>query len=256
MNKRWILLIVVVLALFAVTGALAKGSPDRGGVNVPRLGVTYDGYSDGLGLSAFGSYVNGEECGTTTNDVWGAKHFGFGIAHILHDPDGSTSNLHTVLAYDGRFAHFDTNGLVNEGTWSPGCPGHNPDLPSSTDAVPRLGVDLAPVMAVEISFDGYCDGMSLTVSGDNRDVAYFADGSSCGCVTAPLFGSRYAERTSVQARAHTPYSGILVVADDNGLWRMFDDTGEVNSGSWSWGCPAVAAPDLPSAFEEAIDPKK
>jgi hypothetical protein len=48
----------------------------------------------------------------------------------------------------------------------------------------------------------------------------------------------------------------MAVVDDNGQWRMFNSAGLAGSGTWSWGCPAVAAASLPSAFEAAIPPKK
>jgi hypothetical protein len=254
MSKSKMLLIVSVLVLFALTGALAGGS---GSFEVPRLGVSYDGYSDGVGLIATGSFISGTECGSSTNSVWGTKHYGWGMAQFESDPGGSNADLHTVLAFDGRWAHFTPDGLLNQGTWSPGCPSNSPDLPSSTEAAVKIdAADSAPVMMVDIGFDGYCDGLSVTVSGNSRDVAYFAEGSSCGCLSGGVFGSRYAQRTVVQAEAGTAYSGYVLAVDDNGGWRIFSQAGLISSGTWSWGCPApTAGVQLPSVWESALNHK-
>lgn len=255
MKKQGSLLLLAVMALFVVTGAVAQGAgaEDGGILGVPRLGVTFDGYSDGLAMKATGPFVYGNHCGTFLDLVWGVKYNG--ASHMNNDPTGRYDNIHTVVTADGRWAHFTLTGLLNEGTWSSGCPGNSPDLPSSTNPqVESANTAQEPIMALQIQVDGYCNLFDLQVSGDSRDVALAATGSTCGCGGGwQVFGSRLYARTHLSNDAASGYGKIQSVFDDSGQWRLFNNTGLINSGTWSWGgggCAApMAGPGLPSMFD-------
>lgn len=94
---------------------------------------------------------------------------------------------------------------------------------------------LFPTKVIDISFDGYCDGMHLTINHSTGIVS----GNSIGCVSDPAIGtagglSRIGAGLTVMNR------GYLFVIDDNARnWTLYNSDGSLNSnGTYSVGVPA------------------
>jgi hypothetical protein len=98
---------------------------------------------------------------------------------------------------------------------------------------------------VNIAFDGYCDGMALTIDINPR-VSASIDGVRTGCVSDPVHGAK--------ASIYKIANGVLIATTTNGLdgsrlytyyikpdrtWVGYS-TGSFspfNSGTWSYGTP-------------------
>lgn len=90
---------------------------------------------------------------------------------------------------------------------------------------------------VDISFDGYCDGMHLTINHSSGLVT----GNATGCLSDPAFGvagglSKNGAGVAVLSQSY------LWTIDDNGKnWVIYSDSGVViNSGTYSVGVPSFA----------------
>ncbi|MBQ0943526.1 hypothetical protein KAK07_09275 [Ideonella sp. 4Y16] len=116
-----------------------------------------------------------------------------------------------------------------------------------------LGLSLAALTSFaqaaipkDISFDGYCDGMTFTKNGDGT-----VSGSSIGCVTDPVHGFMGKVKTQGPAYIVTAYgvvftgsAALTFIIRDDGTWAIerADGTGTpVNSGTWTAGAPASRA---------------
>ena len=110
---RKTLFTLAALAL-ASTGAFAKSIPAQ---------IAFDGYCDGMALTASGAHVTGNSIGCVTDPVFGynVKVTSAGKGYVV-DATYSTgliwfiSVAHTFEIYDS------TGALVNTGTWSAGAP--------------------------------------------------------------------------------------------------------------------------------------
>jgi hypothetical protein len=103
------------------------------------------------------------------------------------------------------------------------------------------GVNAGPIAAnknVNISFDGYCDGMHLLVN----QTTGLVTGEATGCLDQPVFGT-----VGGLARIGTGVTilsdGFLYVIDDSPTnWRVYRSDGLLwNKGTYSTGKPAQRA---------------
>lgn len=97
----------------------------------------------------------------------------------------------------------------------------------------------------DISFDGFCDGMSFTGTPTP------ASGVQCGCISDSFWGTRSPRAAHV---THDPAGGAggfhTVVNRRTMEWRHIDQNGLIlNSGTFSLGCPAEDLSGLPRSFE-------
>lgn len=230
MKKHFGFLVVVVVLLMLVfgmaSGAVAGSSDD---MEFAGRTLSFDGFCDGVSLDfPGGEYANGSQCGCVTSAVWGNKRGG---AHLTNDPAGAYADIHTVLRGDGTWALYSPTGLLNSGTWSNNCPLNPESLPSAYEAAKPVALEMVPMK--NITFDGFCDGMTLTRDGE------FVNGSYCGCTSDPVFGSTRVGRISVSPEAATGIGWAHYDIRVDGTFSIYDQTGSFLEGTWSPGCPVL-----------------
>ncbi len=104
--------------------------------------------------------------------------------------------------------------------------------------VAALIASAAPAMALKLTFDGFCDGLSTRVGANGVET-----GGSCGCVAGPVIGTAGTVNTQGTADSLTSplYNGdrpLLFVIRKNKTWSVYETDGtEFNSGTWTKGCP-------------------
>ena len=96
---------------------------------------------------------------------------------------------------------------------------------------------LYPTRTIDIAFDGYCDGMHLTINHSTGLVS----GTATGCLSNVLTGVA-GGLSKIGAGVAVMSTGLLFVIDDNGKnWVIYGADGSViNSGTYSVGVPALA----------------
>ena len=111
-------------------------------------------------------------------------------------------------------------------------------------AVGQIPASAAPNAALDIHFDGYCDGMHLNIPSLGLGTPGTVDGDHTGCVTGGFVGTTASSTKG--ARISTDYGGFApqlyhfqVNADKT--WTIYSISGDlqtyVNSGTWSPGPP-------------------
>ncbi|MFC1523813.1 hypothetical protein ACFL6N_03375 [Thermodesulfobacteriota bacterium] len=102
---------------------------------------------------------------------------------------------------------------------------------------------------LNVVFDGYCDGVSITYDMSTG----YATGASTGCVVgnqAGTVGSIAAQGTggTLAWDQVADYAGMILILHAQGTWEliMATDASYINSGTWTVGFPAKTS-DLPSA---------
>jgi hypothetical protein len=127
-------------------------------------------------------------------------------------------------------------------------------------AVMFTGMLATEARAIDISFDGFCDGMSFEFSGST----FMVGGVQTGCVSGRIIGN---VGVDVGPFFPTPGVGLNICARDQdfggadfylinwtqGTWALYRTIGGelpflLNSGTWSFGAPLSAA-DLPATGE-------
>jgi hypothetical protein len=107
----------------------------------------------------------------------------------------------------------------------------------------------APASTLNIQFDGYCDGMSLTTPSAGLGSRETVDGDQTGCVTGGIFGTTSAFKD--QYFMTVPTYGTFTVVGMNHTWVHYALQGNqiyvLNNGTWSPGTPK-AAPGTASSF--------
>jgi hypothetical protein len=106
---------------------------------------------------------------------------------------------------------------------------------------------------VDITLDGYCDGMHLVINQSTGTVS----GNSTGCETGPLtghVGSNSKSGAGVVVLVNGLGGPVLFRVDDNPRkWSLRNTDGSiVNSGTYSIGVPALA-PEAAQATQSSTD---
>lgn len=106
-------------------------------------------------------------------------------------------------------------------------------------------VDFATMPSWDLSFDGYCDGVHLDYPGTTGAPI---SGYQTGCVTGNLFGSvSFAPNTAHLSYAPAAsFNGLHTIIYQTGTWAHYNESGFVNSGTWSLGLPRNAK--APASF--------
>ncbi len=93
----------------------------------------------------------------------------------------------------------------------------------------------APVVTVNIVFDGYCDGMRVTLDTTTRAASGVRTGS---CLPQTPLSGRIVDANTVYLRDNTYALDVFLYR--NQTWEYYDDFGNlVNSGTFSFGTPAL-----------------
>lgn len=96
---------------------------------------------------------------------------------------------------------------------------------------------LYPNKTIDISFDGYCDGMHLTINHSTGLVSGYAT----GCRSEPVSGVAGGLSKNGAGLAVLSQTFLWTIDDNGKNWVIYSDTGVViNSGTYSVG---VAAPE-------------
>jgi hypothetical protein len=131
-----------------------------------------------------------------------------------------------------------------------------------TMALTSVGaVSAAPLKGVDITFDGYCDGLHLNMpSVGLPGSAYTVDGDQTGCVSGGVFGTAKASAnghygvTKGTEFVTIPGYATHTVIDSNYRWVHYAESGNLiyvlNAGTWSLG-PPDARVGVPSSTPRA-----
>jgi hypothetical protein len=219
------------------------------------LDITFDGYCDGmhlnipsLGLGSAGT-VDGDHTGCVTGGFEGTTSSTPAGAHITTTYGGLvTPLLHFFIGKNHTWTIYGISGdletLVNSGTWSSGGPKATGGMPAG---LARAGSPAtAPTATLDITFDGFCDGMHLNIPSVGLGSAGTVDGDHTGCVTGGFVGTTSSKPSPVRAHISTDYGGLVptllhYVVMANHTWAVYGINGDlqtlVNSGTWSAGQP-------------------
>jgi hypothetical protein len=239
----------LVFAMLLALSQLAVAAPSS------SIDLTFDGYCDGmhlnipsLGVGSAGT-VDGDHTGCVTGGFEGTTSSKPSGAHITTTYGGLVPPL---LHYQVRSNHtwtvYGINGdlitLVNSGTWSPGAPKGNAGLPSGLARAARPIT--APSTALDITFDGYCDGLHLNIPSVGLGATGTVDGDHTGCISGGFVGTTSTKPVPSAARLSTDYGGgapqlLHIVVYANHTWVIYSISGDlqsfINSGTWSPGVP-------------------
>jgi hypothetical protein len=243
--RTYTLVVGLVLAMSVAAGQVAAAAPST------SLDISLDGYCDGLhintpsiGLGTAGT-VDGYHTGCVSGGFEGTFARG---AHITTEYGGLVEPLlHFVINTDHTWTIYGISGdlitLVNSGTWSPGPPsGTGPAAGLAHQAKPIA----APSASIDISFDGYCDGLHINSPSIGLGTTGTVDGDHTGCISGGFVGT-----FARGARISTDYGGGVptlyhIVINTNHTWTIYGISGElqtlINSGTWSPGPPSGTGP--------------
>ncbi len=125
----------------------------------------------------------------------------------------------------------------------------------------------SPTKVVEISFDGFCDGMAINIPSAGVGTRSTVDGPTTGCEMTAFFGqtgprdARPARIDNLSGVARgtayitNPTYSLMYVVHPDQTFKIYgldgDMIGELLSGTWSYGPPALAGPSAKSTAEAA-----
>jgi hypothetical protein len=128
-------------------------------------------------------------------------------------------------------------------------------------AAPIAGASRAPHKVIDISFDGYCDGMHLNYASAGLGEASTIDGDQTGCVFGGVFGQTSNANNAVYLTV--PGYSTFTVINLDGTWVHYGFDGNLifvlNSGTWSYGPPSgtgVASNRPRAGALKALNPTK
>jgi len=241
----------------------ALGPASASTEEVTTVDIVFDGYCDGLqlnipsdGISGVLRTVDGMQTGCVAGGVFGQARSGsdgtYGVENgteLLTVPGFATF---TVIKRNHTWVHYIDGGgfiaFVNSGTWSLGTPVDVAGGVSSYDAdADAVGEGLVPQVVTEemdISFDGYCDGMHLVAPSAGLGTRGSVDGHLTGCASESLIGAKSVDDSHV-VQFVTGGLWVQTVVFSNNTWvhySIVDNTIYwLNAGTWSGGTPALAA---------------
>jgi hypothetical protein len=107
--------------------------------------------------------------------------------------------------------------------------------------VGQVAASSTPLVAFDLHFDGYCDGLHLNYPSLGIGTAPTVDGDQTGCVSGGVFG----EKTSGGFYLTVPGFSTFTVIKLNHTWTHYALSGNLifvlNSGTWSPGPPIRAS---------------
>ena len=112
-------------------------------------------------------------------------------------------------------------------------------------ALSQLAV-ATPSTTIDLTFDGYCDGLHLNIPSLGLGTPGTVDGDHTGCVSGGFVGTTSSKPSPSGARLSTDYGGSVpsllhIVVFANHTWVIYGINGDlqtlVNSGTWSPGTP-------------------
>jgi hypothetical protein len=236
--------------------------------------IMFDGFCDGMtidvpstGLGTAGT-LDGTLAGCETGPILGSaapKKGTYGVEVGREFISIPQYTLFSVIRNDHTFTHYAINGdVISElitGTWSLATPGA--PQASNTSGVSSIGAALAtqgtPAAVqlprkgpetLEITFDGYCDGMTLVNPSQGTGVRRTVDGVLTGCADPmPLMGAKGLVQ-GVNTSYAVTYDGgggtyLHTVVLRDGTWAHYATDGTqitlLNSGTWTEGAPPQEA---------------
>jgi len=107
-------------------------------------------------------------------------------------------------------------------------------------AAPMASASAAPHHSIDISFDGYCDGIHMNYASAGLGQASTVDGDQTGCVAGGVFGTASSANNAVYLTV--PGFSTFTVINLDGTWVHYGFSGNqiflLNSGTWSYGAPS------------------
>jgi hypothetical protein len=107
-------------------------------------------------------------------------------------------------------------------------------------AAPVASAATAPHNSIDISFDGYCDGLHMNYASAGLGEASTVDGDQTGCVVGGIFGTASNANNAVYLTV--PGFSTFTVVNLDHTWVHYGFSGNqiyvLNSGTWSFGTPA------------------
>jgi hypothetical protein len=106
----------------------------------------------------------------------------------------------------------------------------------------------------DLTFDSYSDGMSLSTA---NQATTLVTGTHCGSLSGNVMGSKTLLPMDARVNAAvmtdtgdgtSPYGGYTTYLGFDHTFEIWDSAGLINSGTWSFGCPAPLT-EGSSAFE-------
>jgi hypothetical protein len=119
----------------------------------------------------------------------------------------------------------------------------------------------APHHSIDISFDGYCDGMHLNYASAGLGEASTVDGHHTGCQRGGHFGTVSNANNALYVTV--PGDGYFIVINLDHTWVLYEFDGNLivlfNSGTWSYGTPAerggMASNSLRARAPKSLSPR-
>jgi hypothetical protein len=271
MRRARLVAIATALALVPLTAALpataASTSPSS------SVDITFDGYCDGLTVTmpSAGLGKKGTVDGTQIGCESGQPFFGqavpkrrkYGVTRGTEFITLDAYGFFVSLRKDNTFSFYSYGGSGNEifealtGTWSLGTPSPTSGSPSATQSAlavvaagPTAATNAAasPNGVLELTFEGFCDGMRLNSPSVGTGVAGTVDGELLGCAEGGIIGA--------QGKVANKKNTYAVQWDNAGTWvqtAIFKDhtwvhyiitdgvMSVLNSGTWVDGPPPPGA---------------
>ncbi len=239
----------LVFAMLLAVSQLAVAAPST------TIDISFDGYCDGLhmnipslGLGTSGT-VDGDHTGCVSGGFEGTTSSNPKGAHITTEYGGVVEPLlHILVMANHTWTIYGISGdlitFVNSGTWSPGSPRATSGVPAGLARTARP--ISAPSTSLDITFDGYCDGLHLNIPSLGLGTPGTVDGDHTGCIRGGFVGTTSSKPSPAGARLSTDYGGAVptllhIVVFANHTWVIYGISGDlqylVNSGTWSPGPP-------------------
>jgi hypothetical protein len=209
MRKTLLFVLAVATVIAAAPLAVASAAP------LKSYDITFDGYCDGLHIeypaTGFGTKqtADGYQTGCVSGGIFGEANSSGSMA-MLTIPGFSTF---TTVSKDRTWVHYGFNGneiyVLNSGTWSYGTPLAKGRVASNTRHAPAAVKGFKGINDLDLTFDGYCDGMHLVNPSAGLGTPTSVDGYRTGCSSESLIGAT----ATVNNQA-----GTYVVTFNVGFW--------------------------------------
>lgn len=107
-------------------------------------------------------------------------------------------------------------------------------------ALGQLTASASPLIAADIVFDGFCDGMHLNIPSTGLGTAATVDGYQTGCLSAPIVGTTSTKPSAAHITTDSGAAGAAFhyLINANHTFAAYDASGPlffVTSGTWSAG---------------------
>jgi hypothetical protein len=232
--------------------------------------ISFDGYCDGLHLNqpSVGAGTSATVDGNIiVSSCIGAPESGLlgqaspnklgkygvtkGNEYISYE-DNTDYSYFTVLKKNNTWTHYVVSvggriSVLNSGTWSLGAPARTAGRTSSFSGAAKTQVS-APAAVdtrIDISFDGFCDGMTLKIPSAGLHIAGTIDGHATGCYSQAVMGGVAKVNGLTAWFVSTVVGGTTLqyAIFSDGTWANYYVSGGVIvpifTGTWSYGTPVA-----------------